>query len=94
MLRASAGYIDTIVRGGDLWLPLVGDIDILGLEKGHAIVEGVAATLPQERGAGEVEQVSRFARLAAENLNVSKPILGSIGSPVKIEKTMVNGDRT
>jgi ABC-type transport system involved in cytochrome c biogenesis permease component len=95
VLRASAGYIDTIVRGGDVSLPIVGDINILGLEKAHAIIDGVAATLP--RGSGErvaLEQVSRFARLAADNLDVSKPILASIGSPVKIKKTIVEGNRT
>src|SRR6185503_12167353 len=50
VLRASAGYIDTIVRGGDVSLPLVGDINILGLQKAHAIVDGVAATLPPDSG--------------------------------------------
>jgi ABC-2 type transport system permease protein len=95
VLRASAGYIDTIVRGGDVSLPLVGDINILGLEKAHAIIDGVAATLPQDSSERvALEQVSRFARLAADNLDVSKPILASIGSPVKIKKTIVNGDRT
>jgi ABC-2 type transport system permease protein len=95
VLRASAGYIDVIVRGGDVSLPLVGSINILGLEKARAIIDGVAATLPQ--GSAErvaLEQVSRFARLAAENLDVSKPILASIGSPVRIRKTIVEGDRT
>ncbi len=95
VLRASAGYIDTIVRGGDVSLPLVGDINILGLEKAHAIIDGVAATLPQDSSERvALEQVSRFARLAAENLDVSKPILASIGSPVQIKKTIVNGSRT
>jgi ABC-type transport system involved in cytochrome c biogenesis permease component len=95
VLRASAGYIDTIVRGGDVSLPLVGDINILGLEKAYAIIDGVAATLPRDSSERvALEQVSRFARLAADNLDVSKPILASIGSPVKIKKTIVNGDRT
>jgi len=95
VLRASAGYIDVIVRGGDVSLPLVGDINILGLERARAIMDGVAATLP--RGSGEraaLEQVSRFARLAAQNLDVTKPILGSIGSPVRIKKSIVEGSRT
>jgi ABC-2 type transport system permease protein len=95
VLTEAARYIDVIVRGGDVSLPLVGAINILGLERARAIIDGVEATLP--RGAGEraaLQQVSRFARLAAENLDVSKPILGSIGSPVKISKTIVKGSRT
>jgi ABC-type transport system involved in cytochrome c biogenesis permease component len=95
VLRAAAGYIDVIVRGGDVSLPLVGDINILGLERSRTIIDSVAASLPRdssERAA--LEQVSRFARLAAENLDVSKPILGSIGSPVRIKKSIVEGSRT
>ncbi len=38
--------------------------------------------------------MSRFARLAAENLDVSQPILATIGSPVRVEQTVVEGDRT
>jgi hypothetical protein len=95
VLRAAAGYIDVIVRGGDVSLPLVGSINILGLEKARAIIDGVEATLPRDAsGRAALQQVSSFARLAAENLDVSKPILGSIGSPVKIKKTIVNGSRT
>src|SRR5918998_1781238 len=41
-----------------------------------------------------LEQVSRFAELAAENLDVSRPILASIGSPVRVEQTVVEGGRT
>jgi ABC-2 type transport system permease protein len=95
VLRAAAGYIDVIVRGGDVSLPLVGSINILGLERARAIIDGVAATLPADSGErAALTQVSRFARLAAENLDVSKPILGSIGSPVRIKKSIVNGSRT
>src|SRR5919197_306798 len=53
VLRASAGYIDVIVRGGDVSLPLVGSINILGLEKARAIIDSVAATLPQ--GSAELD---------------------------------------
>jgi ABC-type transport system involved in cytochrome c biogenesis permease component len=95
VLRAAAGYIDVIVRGGDISLPLVGSINVLGLEKARAIIDGVEATLPRDSGErAALRQVSSFARLAAENLDVSKPILGSIGSPVKIKKTIVKGSRT
>ena len=67
-------------------LPLVGDVNILGLETAHAIIDGARAALPQDASERvALEQVSRFARLAADNLDVSKPILASIGSPVQIK---------
>jgi ABC-type multidrug transport system permease subunit len=95
VLREAAGYIDVIVRGGEIALPLVGSVDILGLQRARTIIQGVAAGLPKdapERVA--LEQVERFAGLAADNLDVSRPILASIGSPVKIKKTVVKGSRT
>jgi ABC-type multidrug transport system permease subunit len=95
VLREAAGYIDVIVRGGEIALPLVGAIEILGLERSRALIAGVLADMP--RGAPErvaLEQVERFARLAAENLDVSRPILASIGSPVQVRQTVVEGGRT
>jgi ABC-type transport system involved in cytochrome c biogenesis permease component len=95
VLREAAGYIDVIVRGGDVSLPLVGSINILGLERARTIVEGVAASLPKDDPQRiALEQVSRFAQLAAENLDVSKPILATVGTPVKIKRTIVEGSRT
>ena len=38
-----------------------------------------------------LQQVARFARLAADNLDVSKPILASIGSPVAVDKKVISG---
>ena len=95
VLREAAGYIDVIVRGGDVSLPLVGSINILGLERARTVIDAVAASLPKndpQRIA--LEQVSRFARLAAENLDVSKPILATVGTPVRIKKTILEGSRT
>jgi ABC-type transport system involved in multi-copper enzyme maturation permease subunit len=40
---------------------------------------------------GALEQVARFARLASENLDVSGPILASIGQPVRVKQTVVSG---
>jgi ABC-type transport system involved in cytochrome c biogenesis permease component len=95
VLREAAGYIDVIVSGGEIALPLVGSVDILGLRRAQAAIDAVLAGLPRdapERIA--LEQVSRFAELAAENLDVSQPILASIGSPVRVEQTVVEGSRT
>lgn len=95
VLEEAAGYLDVIVAGGEVSVPVLGSIDILGLERASTIIDGVVARLPEgstERIA--LEQVSRFARLAAENLDVSQPILATIGSPVRVEQTVVEGGRT
>jgi hypothetical protein len=95
VLREAAGYIDVIVRGGEIPLPLVGAVQILGLERSRQIIDSVAEQLPEgspDRAA--LDQVSRFAGLAGENLDVSQPILATIGSPVRVEQTIVEGERT
>jgi ABC-2 type transport system permease protein len=95
VLKEAAGYIDVIVTGGKVALPLVGTVDILGLRRSETIIEAAVRNLPKdapERIA--LEQVARFARLAADNLDVSKPILGTIGSPVEVRQTNISGDTT
>jgi ABC-2 type transport system permease protein len=92
VLKEAAGYIDVIVTGGEVSLPIVGKVDILGLRRAQAIIEAAARSLPEnapERIA--LDQVARFARLAADNLDVSKPILATIGSPVDVKQTNVSG---
>src|SRR5215210_6098598 len=95
VLREAAGYIDVIVRGGEVALPLVGSVNILGLRRSQAIIEAAVSSLPEdapERIA--LTQVARFAKLAADNLDVSKPILATIGSPVEVRQTNIAGATT
>jgi ABC-type multidrug transport system permease subunit len=95
VLREAASYIDIVVRGGKVDLPLIGQADILGLVRSRQLIDAAAQRLPANDPARvALEQVSRFAGLAAENLDVSKPILASIGSPVNVRQTVVNGSRT
>ena len=92
VLREAARYINVIVAGGKVGLPLIGEVDILGLRRANAIIEAALATLPEnapERVA--LEQVSRFAKLAADNLDLSKPILASISSPVQVKERVISG---
>ena len=95
VLREAARYIDFVVRGGKVDLPLIGQADILGLIRSRTLIDAAAARLPpKDPGRVALGQVSRFAQLAADNLDVSKPILASIGSPVHVKQTVVNGSRT
>jgi ABC-type multidrug transport system permease subunit len=95
VLQEAARYIDIVVRGGKVDLPLIGQADILGLVRSRALIDAAAARLPAgDPGRVALEQVSRFARLAADNLDVSRPILASIGSPVHVKQSVVNGSRT
>jgi ABC-type multidrug transport system permease subunit len=95
VLRESAKYLNVIVAGGKVALPLVGSVDILGLRNARTIIESAKASLPEdapERVA--LEQVSRFAGLAADNLDLSKPILASISKPVQVKRIVVAGSNS
>jgi ABC-2 type transport system permease protein len=95
VLREAARYIDIVVRGGQVSLPIVGSVDILGLERARAVIDAASTRLPHGDPARvALEQVSRFARLAAQNLDVSKPILATIGSPVRVKQSVISGGRT
>src|SRR5215212_8282225 len=95
VLREAARYLNVIVAGGNVALPIVGNVDILGLRNARAIIEAARASLPADApGRTALAQVSRFARLAADNLDLSKPILASISSPVQVKQHVVAGSST
>ena len=92
VFKQAARYLNLIVVGGSLSLPVVGEVDILGLRNAQRIIDGTLAGLPEDSGSRvALQQVSRFARLAADNLDVSKPILASIGSPVVVRENAIDG---
>jgi ABC-2 type transport system permease protein len=95
VLTEAARYLEYVVKGGKVNIPFLGSADILGLRRARTLVDATIAGLPEgDPRRTALEQVSRFARLAADNLDVSKPILASIGSPVQVKQTVVNGSRT
>jgi ABC-type multidrug transport system permease subunit len=92
IFKEAARYLNLIVAGGKLSLPVVGDIQILGLRNAQRIIDAAIAGLPEDSTSRvALEQVSRFARLAADNLDVSRPILASIGSPVRVNEKAIGG---
>jgi ABC-type multidrug transport system permease subunit len=95
IFKEAARYLKLIVAGGNVSLPLVGDVDILGLRAAQAIIDGAIAGLPEDSSSRTaLQQVSRFARLAADNLDVSEPILASISSPVRVKEQAIEGSDT
>ena len=91
LTKIAAKYIDVVVSGGRF--SLFGQtIDVLGLRNAQTVIGGVLADLPADSPQrGALTQVARFARLASENLDVSGPILSSIGQPVRVKQTVVSG---
>ncbi len=87
----AANYIDLIVTGGNLTL-LGQKINILGLRNAQGIIEATLGRIGKNDPLRPpLENVARFARLASDNLDVSKPILASIGQPIRVKQTVVKG---
>ncbi len=89
----AATYLDLLIEGGSFSLPLIGELDILGLRKAGAMLDVVADELPPQSPATEaLERVIRFADLARENLDFALPLLGAVAEPIAVEKVVVAGE--
>lgn len=94
LTKASAQYIDILLRGGGLGV-LGADFNVLGLQRSEKIVADALDALPRDspQRAG-LEEVRRFARAAVENLDLAGPVLRSVGQPLKVQKQVINARTT
>jgi hypothetical protein len=89
----AATYLDLLIEGGIFDLPLLGQFDVLGLERSNRILEAVRRQLPADSaGRQALERVIRFGELAGENLDFALPLLGAVAEPISVDKTVVAGD--
>lgn len=82
-------YLGLIVTGGEFSF-LGRDFDVLGLERAQQILEKAREDAP----AGlrdDLDQVINFSRLARENLDLSDEVLSSVGTPIRVKQTVVEG---
>jgi len=94
LTRLAGRYLEILLRGGDFSL-LGQTFDVLGLQRSRAIVEASIASLPPdapERIA--LAQVSAFAKLAIDNLDLSDEVLNTVGRLVRVRTAVLDGDRT
>lgn len=92
--KVGARYLDILLTGGEIDLFLQ-KVEVLGLERSEEVIREQAERLPEGSNArDELERVARFAELAVENLDLSDEILASIGEPVQVRQTVLNGSRT
>jgi ABC-type transport system involved in cytochrome c biogenesis permease component len=90
----AAEYIDLLVSGGSLSF-LGQELDILGLRRAGRSLREAQADLPERSAAhGEIEDVIGFARLARENLALSDDVIRSVGRPIQVDATAVEGSPT
>ncbi|HEX2087232.1 MAG TPA: ABC transporter permease [Solirubrobacteraceae bacterium] len=92
--KIGADYLDILLEGGTIDL-FLRQFDVLGLERSERILREQAGRLregSEERE--ELERVAEFAGLAVDNLDLSDAILASIGEPVVVKQTVLDGANT
>ena len=90
----AAGYIRLLATGGHF--DLFGQsFDVLGLVRAEQILAELGAKLPVHSGAGPgLARVIRFARLARQNLGLANNVLAAVGTPIRVDTTIVKGGKT
>ncbi|HEX8105273.1 MAG TPA: ABC transporter permease [Solirubrobacteraceae bacterium] len=94
LTKLAGRYLNILLAGGEFSV-LGRSFSVLGLERSRTILEATIASLPRdapERIA--LRQVSDFAKLAIDNLDLSDEVLASVGSPVRVKQTVLNGRKT
>jgi ABC-type multidrug transport system permease subunit len=87
-------FLGLIVTGGDYDF-LGQHFQVLGLEDSRKILEKVRREL--EAGSAsrdEIDRVLSFTQLAIDNLDLSDDVLASVGTPIRVKQTRLDGGTT
>jgi ABC-2 type transport system permease protein len=94
VLRVAIADLQEVLKGGTV--NIAGqNVKLLGLQVSRSLIEGAVTDLP--RGSPfrpALRQVVNFAGLAIQGLGFASPVLGSIGTPLTVEQSQLNGRTT
>lgn len=94
VLKVAVNDLEQVLNGGSINL-LGQNFSLLGLRDSRTVVAGTVAALPRDsRLAPALRQVVRFADLAIDGLGFAGPVLGEIGTPIKVNTTDLAGRST
>src|ERR1700729_2612564 len=94
VLRVAINDLQQVLNGGSVEI-LGQTVRLLGLRNARTIVQGTLASLPADSPLRPaLSQVISFADLALQGLAFAKPVLGTIGTPLTVNETQVDGRTT
>jgi hypothetical protein len=94
VLRVAITDLQQVLNGGSVQI-LGQTVRLLGLRNARTIVQGTLASLPANSALRPaLTQVINFAELAIQGLAFAKPVLGTIGTPLTVNETQVDGRTT
>ncbi len=91
--KAAAEAIGALLAGGNLGA-LGAPANMIGLAEVPTKLKSIIASKPPGPERATLERVEKFATFAAQNLELSKHVLSTIGQPVQVKSTLVQGRRT
>ena len=90
--RAASQAIGALLSGRNLGV--LGAPELVGLGKIAPQLRAIARRLPPGADRTTLEQIAGFASFAAQNLDLAKNVLSTIGQPIKVQTTLISGRRT
>jgi ABC-2 type transport system permease protein len=94
LTELAAGYLDLLLKGGTFSI-FGRELKVLGLQRSQLIIDAALTRLPRgDPDRRNLEQVSRFSKLAVDNLDLAQPVLRTVGSPVQVKRTVLKGRAT
>jgi ABC-type multidrug transport system permease subunit len=84
-------YEGLLANGGQFTIPFLNQsVNVLGLQRSEQILDSISGSLPPAQR-DRVAQVTRFARLARQNLALANQLLSSIRQPIAVDKQVISG---
>jgi ABC-type transport system involved in cytochrome c biogenesis permease component len=91
--RAAAQAIGTLLSGGDA-SELGAPANLVGLDEIPAQLRATIARLPAGAERERLRRIEQFAEFAARNLGLARDVLSTIGQPIQVSSTLIQGRRT
>jgi ABC-type transport system involved in cytochrome c biogenesis permease component len=90
--RAAAQVIDSLLKGGNI--SILGAPTLVGLDQISPQLRAIIARQPPGADRAALERIAAFSGFAAQNLGIAKSALSTIGQPIQVKNTVVQGRRT
>jgi ABC-type transport system involved in cytochrome c biogenesis permease component len=91
--RAAAQAIAALLGGGNLSI-LGAPAGLIGLNQIPSKLHSIIARLPPGTERSQLQQVAAFAQFADQSLGLAKNVLSTIGQPIQVKATLIQGRRT
>jgi hypothetical protein len=91
--RAAAQGIGVLLSGGDLGV-LGAPPNMIGLGQIPSTLRAIIARQPPGAERTQLERIDKFAEFADQNLGLARNVLSTIGQPIQVKSTLVQGRRT